>query len=53
MIIMGLFQLEIVYDCKGGSDVTLGSISLLRGWSNPGTGFLGRWSVPQACPNAS
>jgi len=28
---------------RGGSDLTLESISLLRGWSNPGTGFLERW----------
>ena len=34
---------------RGGSDWALGSISLLRGWSNPGTGFLERWSMPQAC----
>jgi len=26
-----------------------GSISLLRGWSDPGTGFSARWSMPQAC----
>ena len=30
----------------GGSDWTWGSISLARGWSNPGTGFLERWSMP-------
>ncbi|KAK4815588.1 hypothetical protein QYF61_004803 [Mycteria americana] len=40
----------MVQSCaRGGSDWTLGSISLLRGWSNPGTGFLERWSMPQAC----
>lgn len=25
----------------------LGSISVPRGWSNPATGFLGKWSVPE------
>jgi len=30
-------------------DLTSGSISLPREWSNPGTGFLERWSMPQAC----
>lgn len=34
---------------RGGSDLILGSISLLRGCSNPGTGFLGRWLMPQVC----
>ncbi|KAK4822988.1 hypothetical protein QYF61_024696 [Mycteria americana] len=34
---------------KGGLDWTLGSISLPRGCSNTGTGFLERWSMPQAC----
>jgi len=34
---------------RGGLDWTLGSISLWRGWSNTGTGFLERWSMPQAC----
>ncbi|KAK4831810.1 hypothetical protein QYF61_019240, partial [Mycteria americana] len=41
---------EMVQSCtRGGSDLTLGSISLPRGWSNTGTGFLERWSMPQAC----
>ena len=35
--------------CQGGLDWTLGSISLLRGWSDTGTAFLERWSLPQAC----
>lgn len=30
-------------------DWILGSISLPRGWSDTGTGFLDRWSMPQAC----
>ncbi|KAK4828098.1 hypothetical protein QYF61_023460 [Mycteria americana] len=30
---------------RGGSDLTLGSISLLRGWSNTETGFLERWHL--------
>jgi len=34
---------------QGGLDLTLGSIFLPRGWSNPGIGFLERWSMPQAC----
>jgi len=29
-----------------GLNWALGSISLLRGWSNPGTGFLERWLLP-------
>ncbi|KAK4816066.1 hypothetical protein QYF61_011074 [Mycteria americana] len=43
-------RMGMVQSCaRGGSDWTLGSISLPRGWSNPGTGFLERWSMPQAC----
>jgi len=39
----------MVQSCtKGGLDWTLGSLSLLRGWSNTGMDFLGRWSTPQA-----
>ena len=34
---------------RGGLDWTLGSISLLRGWSNTETGFLERWSMPHPC----
>jgi len=34
---------------SGGLHWTLGSISLPRGWSNTGTGFLERWMMPQAC----
>ena len=34
---------------RGGSDWTLGSISLPRRWSSTGTVFLERWSLPQAC----
>ncbi|KAK4831714.1 hypothetical protein QYF61_018766 [Mycteria americana] len=49
IILMGPFQLEIFYDSRGVSDWTLGSISLLRGWSNTGIGFLERQSMPQAC----
>jgi len=30
-------------------DWTLGSISLLGGWSNTATGLLERWLMPQAC----
>jgi len=42
---VGMFQ-----SCIGEAlDLTLGSISLLRGWSNTGTGFLEIWSMPQAC----
>ena len=32
---------------RGGLDWTLRNTSLLRGWSNTGTGFLERWSMPQ------
>ena len=32
----------------GGRDWTRGGISLPRGWSEPGTGFLERRSMPQA-----
>ena len=40
----------IVQSCgRGDSDLVLGSISLTRGWSNAGTGFLERWSMPHAC----
>ena len=40
----------MVQSCvRGGSDVTCGSISLPRGWSDTGTGFLERWSMPRAC----
>ena len=40
----------MVQSClMGGLDQTLGSIPLLRGWSDTGTGFLERWSMPQAC----
>ena len=43
-------HLGMVESCaREGLDWTFGSISLLRGWSNPGTGLLERWSVPQAC----
>ena len=37
-------------DCctRGGLDWIFGSISLQRGWSNIGTGFLERWSMLQA-----
>ena len=43
-------RMGMVQRCtRGGLDGTLGSISLLRGWSNTGTGFLERWSMPQAC----
>lgn len=36
----------------GGSDRTLEKTSLPGGWSNTGTGFLERWSMPQACQHA-
>ncbi|KAK4832291.1 hypothetical protein QYF61_021690 [Mycteria americana] len=40
----------MVQSCtRGGLDWTLGSIYLPRGWSHTGTGFLKRWSMPQAC----
>ena len=40
----------MVQSCiRGGLDWTLGSISLPRGWANPGIGFLETWSIPQAC----
>ena len=43
-------HVEMAQSCvRGGSDLTLGSISLPRGWSKTGTGFLERWSMPQAC----
>ncbi|KAK4824758.1 hypothetical protein QYF61_018492, partial [Mycteria americana] len=43
-------HMGMVQSCaSGGLDWTLGSISLPRGWSNTGTGFLERWSMPQAC----
>lgn len=31
---------------RGGSGQTLGSISLLRGWSSTETDFLEGWSMP-------
>ena len=34
---------------RGGLDWASGSISLLRGWPDPGTGFLEGWSMPWAC----
>jgi len=43
-------HMGMVQSCtRRGLDLTLGSISLRRGWSNPGIGFLERWSMPQAC----
>ncbi|KAK4827477.1 hypothetical protein QYF61_018713 [Mycteria americana] len=43
-------HMGMVKSCtRGGLDQTLGSIYLPRGWSNTGTGFLERWSMPQAC----
>ena len=42
----------MVHSCtRGGSDLTLGSISLPRWWPNTGTGFLERWSMhhPYQC----
>ena len=41
-------HMGMVQSCtSGGLDWTLGNISLLRGWSNTGTGFLcDRLSVP-------
>ena len=43
-------HMGMVQSCiRGDLDGTLGSSSLLRGWSNTGTGFLGTWSIPQAC----
>ncbi|KAK4832242.1 hypothetical protein QYF61_021167 [Mycteria americana] len=36
-------DLIALYRVKGGSDWTLGSISLPKGWSNPGTGFPEEW----------
>jgi len=38
----------MVQSCaRGGLDWTLGSISLPKGWSNAGTGFLKRWLIPK------
>lgn len=34
---------------RGGTDWILGSISLLRGWPNPRTGFLEKWLMSQQC----
>ena len=43
-------RVGMVQSCaRGGSDWTPGSISVLRGWSNPGTGLLERGSMSQAC----
>jgi len=37
----------MVQSCTRGSlDWTFRSISALRKWSDPGTGFLERWSMP-------
>ena len=42
-------HMGMVQSCiRGDLDGTLGSTSLLRGWSNTGTGFLETWSIPQA-----
>lgn len=47
-LVSSLGGVGIVQSCSGGgSEWTLGSISLLRGWSCTVTGFLGRWSKPQ------
>ena len=43
-------HMGMVQSCiRGDLDRTLGSTSLLKGWSNTGTGFLETWSIPQAC----
>lgn len=43
-------HMGMVQSCdRGGSDWTLGRISLLRKWSNTGTGFLERWWMTQTC----
>ena len=43
-------HVQMVQGCiRGDLDWTLGSVSLPRGWSNTGTGFLEGWSMPQAC----
>lgn len=34
---------------KEGLDWTVRSLSVLRGWANTGTGFLGKWLMLQAC----
>lgn len=34
---------------REGLDWTVGSLSILRGWPNTGTGFLEGWLMPQAC----
>lgn len=33
------------------SGCTFGSVSLPRGWSDAGSGFLQRWPMPQTCQN--
>jgi len=41
---------EMVQSCaEGSSDLTFGSISLPRGWSNIATSFLERRLRPHAC----
>ena len=47
--VMG-YSVGVVQSCaKGGLGWTLGSFSLPRGWSKPGTGLLERCLTPQAC----
>ena len=46
----GTGHLAMAQSCiRRGSNLMLGNISLQRGWSNPETGFLERWSMPGAC----
>jgi len=43
-------HMGMVQSCiRGDLVLTLGSIYLQTGWSSTGTGFLERWSMPQAC----
>lgn len=43
-------QVAMAQSCtREGLDWTVGSVSILRGWPNIGTGFSGRWLMPQAC----
>jgi len=49
-LIVSFLPVGMVQICvRGGSHFTLGNISLVREWPNPGTAFLESQSMSQAC----
>jgi len=48
----GKVLLPVIEEIRKTLGKASGDISLQRGWSNPGTGFQERWSMPQACPSS-